>query len=123
MAEAVIRVMFLIMFFISVGNLALLNGQEKYWCVPKPSSEEAVLKANEEYACSQPNVDCKDIQPDGPCHYPNTLINNASVAMNLYYQAYKSGQGASACDFGQSGLLSIKDPSYEDCVYAWIPAN
>ncbi|CAI9088903.1 OLC1v1023357C1 [Oldenlandia corymbosa var. corymbosa] len=123
MAKATISVLFLILFFISVGISALVNGEENYWCVAKPSSEEILLKNNVDYACTQPNVNCDPVLGmGGPCFYPNTAINHASVAMNLYYQAYKF-LGPSACDFGQSGLLSIKDPSYHDCVYALVPGR
>ncbi|KAK6917473.1 X8 domain, partial [Dillenia turbinata] len=44
------------------------------------------------------------------CFYPNTLINRASVAMNLYYQA--NGRNYWNCYFQNSGLIVISDPIY-----------
>ncbi|CAN0925455.1 Glucan endo-1,3-beta-D-glucosidase [Linum grandiflorum] len=44
-----------------------------------------MLLANINYACSQ--VDCQMLRKGCPCSYPDTLINHASIAMNLYYQS------------------------------------
>ncbi|KAK8579322.1 hypothetical protein V6N13_142530 [Hibiscus sabdariffa] len=98
---------------LSGGTLMMANGQ-KTWCTAKPSSDKAALLANINYACSY--VDCQTIQKGSPCFYPNTLINHASVAMNLYYQA--NGRNVWNCDFTGSGLIVFTDPSYADCIYA-----
>lgn len=73
----------------------------------KPSSDQATLLANINYACSQ--VDCRIMQRGCPCFFPDILINRASVAMNLYYQS--RGRNHWNCDFRGSGLVVITDPS------------
>ncbi|KAM7260577.1 hypothetical protein ACFE04_011250 [Oxalis oulophora] len=104
----------LILSFTSGWNLIVANAQ-KTWCVAKPSSDQATLLANINYACSQ--VDCSSINQKGcPCFSPENLINRASIAMNLYYQS--KGRNHWNCDFKCSGLVTITDPSYADCMYA-----
>ncbi|CAI0409307.1 unnamed protein product [Linum tenue] len=61
-------------------------------------------------------VDCQILQKGCPCFYPETLINRASVAMNLYYQS--RGRNAWSCDFRGSGLVVLTNPSYGNCIYA-----
>ncbi|KAJ7014142.1 major pollen allergen Ole e 10-like [Populus alba x Populus x berolinensis] len=90
------------------------NAQDKTWCVAKPSSTDAELSANLEFACG--HVDCTTIQPNGPCFNPNTFINHASVAMNLYYSFH--GRNLWNCDYQKSGLITKTDPSYGTCQYA-----
>lgn len=80
---------------------------QKTWCVAKPSSDQATLLANINYACSQ--VDCRVMQKGCPCSSPETLINRASIAMNLYYQS--RGKNHWNCDFRNSGLIVVTDPS------------
>ncbi|CAI0409306.1 unnamed protein product [Linum tenue] len=89
-------------------------GSSSCWCVAKPSSDQATLLANLNYACSK--VDCQILQKGCPCFYPETLINRASVAMNLYYQS--RGRNAWSCDFRGSGLVVLTNPSYGNCIYA-----
>lgn len=80
---------------------------QKTWCVAKPSSDQATLMANINYACSQ--VDCQILRKGCPCAYPDNLMNHASIAMNLYYQA--NGRNWWNCDFRKSGLIVVTDPS------------
>ncbi|XP_042028941.1 glucan endo-1,3-beta-D-glucosidase-like [Salvia splendens] len=89
------------------------NETSKTWCIAKPSSEESVLIANINYACSQ--VDCRILQKGCPCFIPNNLINHASIAMNLYY--HSKGSNHWNCYFGNSGLLVVTNPSYGSCIY------
>ncbi|KAL5159723.1 Glucan endo-1,3-beta-glucosidase [Glycine soja] len=101
------------------ANLIMANGQgvmesQKTWCVAKPSSDQATLLANLNYACSQ--VDCRILQKGCPCSYPDNLMNHASIAMNLYYQS--RGKNHWNCDFRASGLVVVTDPSYGNCIYA-----
>ncbi|KAJ4703811.1 glucan endo-1,3-beta-glucosidase-like [Melia azedarach] len=96
-------------FFSSGGILKLANGQEKTWCVAKPSSSDAELAANIHFACDQVQGGCNITQEDGPCFFPNTAINHASVAMNLYYQFM--GRNNWNCDYRGSGLITQTDPS------------
>ncbi|KAF1002056.1 major pollen allergen Ole e 10 [Apium graveolens] len=96
----------------STFTLTLAEGQ-KTWCVAKPSSDQATLQANINYACE--HVDCSLIKKGCPCFVPESLINHASVVMNLYYQC--KGRNQWNCHFGGSGLVTITDPSYDSCVY------
>lgn len=77
------------------------------WCIANPSSTNAELIADLDYACSQ--VDCSLIQQGSICFYPNTYFHHASFAMNLYYQ--NMGRHKLDCDFRNSSLISLSDPS------------
>ena len=80
---------------------------QKTWCVAKPSSDQATLLGNINFACSQ--VDCQILRRGCPCYAPDNLINHASIAMNLYYQA--KGRNHWNCDFRNSALIVQTDPS------------
>ncbi|CAH1444609.1 unnamed protein product [Lactuca virosa] len=97
---------------LSVGTLRIVHG-DKTWCVAKPSSTDTMLLNNIQYACSQ--VDCKILQKGGACYSPDSLINHASIAMNIYYQC--KGRNTWNCNFGSTGLITITDPSYGGCQY------
>ncbi|KAI4972653.1 major pollen allergen Ole e 10-like [Hordeum vulgare subsp. vulgare] len=88
----------------------------KTWCVAKPSTGEAALRANLEFACSE--SDCSAIQGTGGCSALNggVLLSRASVAMNAYYQA--RGRNSWNCFFNATGIISITDPSLGTCKYA-----
>lgn len=77
------------------------------WCVSKPTSNDTQLMENLEYVCRR--VDCHVIERGGPCFHLETHLHHASVAMNLYYQS--TGRRNSSCDFRNSGLISLTDPS------------
>lgn len=83
---------------------------QKTWCIAKPSSSDAALKDNIQYACD--NVDwknCSLILEGGSCSNPDTLMNHASVVMNVYYQ--NKHRNYWNCDFRNSGLIVLTDPS------------
>lgn len=88
-------------------SLPLPCSSQKTWCVAKPSTEEAALQENIDFACS--HVDCGVLRSGCACSAPNTRINHASVAMNLYYEAM--GRNHWNCHFGNSGLIVQTDPS------------
>lgn len=80
------------------------------WCVPKEDvTVESRLQRNVDYACGQPGVDCRKIQPGGECYQPNTVASHAAYAMNLLYQI--SEKQSWNCDFDQTGTVTDKDPS------------
>ncbi|KAD3337828.1 hypothetical protein E3N88_33349 [Mikania micrantha] len=110
---------FLFFFFIiSGGILKTAKGQapgQGAWCVAKPSTSDEELQNNIDYACTY--VDCRIIRPGGSCYEPQKLVNKASVAMNLYYQA--NGRNYWNCDFKSSGIIAVTDPSYGDCKYEY----
>eukprot|EP01018_Ginkgo_biloba_P002013 Gb_00800 [translate_table: standard] len=87
------------------------------WCVPKPGVDVKTLQANLDYACGH-GIDCKPIQPGGPCYSPNTVEAHAAYAMNAFYQI--SGRNSWNCDFAQTATLSASDPSYGGCVYPGV---
>ncbi|KAI5331940.1 hypothetical protein L3X38_022067 [Prunus dulcis] len=57
--------------------------------------------------------ECSEIQEHGSCYFPNTLINHASFAMNLYSKT----DGRYNCDFNGVGLIVVANPSFGDCIY------
>lgn len=82
----------------------------------KASSTEKELVENIRFACKY--VDCSVIDnEEGRCFYPNTVLNHASVAMNLYYQ--EQGRHFWNCNFNGSALISVTDPSYCNCKYPY----
>ncbi|CAA2996470.1 glucan endo-1,3-beta-D-glucosidase-like [Olea europaea var. sylvestris] len=108
----------LLLFAISGGSLRPANGQasgQGVWCIARPSTSDQALTDNINYACGI--VNCSLIQPGGSCFYPTSLMNHASVVMNLYYQ--KAGRHYWNCDFKNSGLTVVTDPSYGDCKYQY----
>ncbi|PWA38211.1 X8 domain-containing protein [Artemisia annua] len=106
------KVFAFLLLLLSVGVLREVHGK-KTWCVAKPSSSQATLQENVNYACSE--VDCKILQKGGACYSPDNLINHASIAMNIYYQC--KGRNTWNCHFGESGLITLTDPSYGGCQY------
>ncbi|XP_020269740.1 major pollen allergen Ole e 10-like [Asparagus officinalis] len=104
----------LILLLFTSGSTVTSAQSQKTWCVAKPSSDEATLLANINYACSQ--VDCGILQKGSNCYYPDTLMSHASIAMNLYYQA--SGRNSPPCHFKDSALVVATNPSFGSCAYA-----
>ncbi|KAK2384172.1 Carbohydrate-binding X8 domain superfamily protein [Trifolium repens] len=90
------------------------DDEYKLFCVPKPGASEQELIANIEYACSQLG-NCTTISTNGDCFLPNTTLNHASVAMNMYYAS--QDRVYEACNFSNSGLITITDPSYDSCIF------
>nr|XP_010907228.1 major pollen allergen Ole e 10-like [Elaeis guineensis] len=105
----------LLLLSLAPGRAVASSQGQKTWCVAKPSSNNATLTENLNYACSQ--VDCKVLQKDCLCFYPDNLISHASVAMNLYYQA--RGRNYWNCYFKNSGLITTTDPSFGNCSYVY----
>ena len=103
----------LVLLCFTSGSTVRLAEAQKTWCMAKPSSDEKVLQANINYACS--NVSCAVIQPGGPCYNPNNLLSHTSVAMNLYFAA--NGRHSWNCYFADSGIIVKSDPSYGSCTY------
>ncbi|XP_074566389.1 major pollen allergen Ole e 10-like [Curcuma longa] len=98
----------------SGSTMKLAQGQKTWWCIAKPSSDDATLATNLNYACSQ--VDCSIVQRGYGCFRPDTLMSHASIAMNLYYQA--RGRNFWNCYFKGSGLVVTTDPSqYNALIY------
>ncbi|KAK4798887.1 hypothetical protein SAY86_024252 [Trapa natans] len=98
---------FLFFLLLASGGIFEAANAQRTWCIPKPSSDQPTLLANIDFACS--HVDCSIFQKSGPCFHPDNLMNHASIAMNLYYQAM--GRNWWNCDFNKSGLIVLSDPS------------
>ncbi|CAA0808453.1 Carbohydrate-binding X8 domain superfamily protein [Striga hermonthica] len=92
-------------------NLVLADDTTKTFCVAKPSTDDTALKNNIAF------LQNSGIKLSEPCSKPSTNINIASVLMNSYYQA--NGRNAHNCDFADSGLITLTDPSYSSCKYAY----
>ncbi|XP_020248825.1 glucan endo-1,3-beta-D-glucosidase-like [Asparagus officinalis] len=105
---------FVMMLMLLIPFTSGLVQEQKTWCVAKPSSSQATLWENLNYACSQ--VDCGIIREGCACFKPDNLMSHASIAMNLYYQA--NGKNSWNCFFKNSALIATTDPSFGDCTYA-----
>ncbi|KAK8559927.1 hypothetical protein V6N13_016659 [Hibiscus sabdariffa] len=90
-----------------------MPNEQKTWCIANPLASNSALAANIESICSQLN--CSSINPRGSCFEPNTRIHHASFVMNLYYQA--NGRHLVDCNFINSGLVSLIDPSHHNCTF------
>ncbi|KAL9241608.1 hypothetical protein vseg_015700 [Gypsophila vaccaria] len=87
------------------------SGGEKLWCVAKPSVPEETLQEAMDYACGE--AECDEIQPNGSCYYPDTVVAHASYAFNSYWQ--KNKMSAGSCSFGGTAMIINSDPSFEQC--------
>uniref|UniRef100_A0A0A9GDS8 GSVIVT01015282001 n=1 Tax=Arundo donax TaxID=35708 RepID=A0A0A9GDS8_ARUDO len=102
------------------GNMDVMTGanitnSNGTWCIASANASETDLQNGLNWACGPGNVDCSAIQPSQPCYQPDTLASHASYAFNSYYQ--QNGANDVACDFGGAGVRTMKDPSYDTCVY------
>ncbi|XP_039065069.1 major pollen allergen Ole e 10-like [Hibiscus syriacus] len=105
----------------SLSNSHVFNDKGGKWYVAKPSTDDAALASNINYACDyigSKGLNCSQIQQEGACFVPDTLINHASYAMNAYYQAY--GRQPHQSYFTNSALITISNPSKQlgNCQYA-----
>jgi exo-beta-1,3-glucanase (GH17 family) len=81
----------------------------KTWCVAKPGAAATDIQNALNFACGEGAADCSAIQPGGACFWPQTLMSHASYAYNSYYQ--KNGRNYWNCYFGNTGVITITDPS------------
>ncbi|KAM1207285.1 hypothetical protein ACFX13_007999 [Malus domestica] len=114
MAKAALSVLLLLLLLSFTSETLLMVNGQKTWCVARPSSDQATLLSNLNYACA--HVDCQILRKGCPCSSPDNLMNRASIAMNMYYQS--KGKNQWNCDFRGSALIVVTDPSYGDCIYA-----
>ncbi|KAL8148449.1 glucan endo-1,3-beta-glucosidase-like isoform X2 [Apium graveolens] len=84
------------------------------WCLPKPEANDENLQKNIDYVCGL-GIDCRPIQEGGACFFPDTVRAHAAYAMNAYYQA--TGGNGYDCDFAQTAVTTISNPSYGECIY------
>ncbi|WZZ55938.1 hypothetical protein YC2023_056045 [Brassica napus] len=108
MPKAHISLCFIIFLCVSSEIFMSVNSQSQGdWCIANSITDNDKLIKNIDFACSK--IDCGIIMEGGSCYDPNTPLNHASVAMNLYYQA--QGRHLRDCYFDGSGLITIIDPS------------
>ncbi|CAL5214100.1 unnamed protein product [Lathyrus oleraceus] len=119
MAESNMISIKLILTFVTTMILVnvMVVSADKAWCVAKEEASEQQLLGALNYVCGI-GVDCRPIQPNGNCYYPNTVRDHVSYAFNTFYQLEKHGLGT--CDFSGSAHVVYKDPSKGSCVY---PSN
>ncbi|KAL6974477.1 hypothetical protein U1Q18_028661 [Sarracenia purpurea var. burkii] len=91
------------------------------WCIASSTVSEADLQNALDWACGPGNVDCSAIQPSQPCFEPDNLVSHASYAFNSYYQL--NGATDIACGFGGTAVRTIKNPSYDNCLYMTTGSN
>ncbi|XP_050231522.2 glucan endo-1,3-beta-glucosidase 4-like [Mercurialis annua] len=103
----------LILLSIHSGEISLLVEAQKTWCVAKPTTTDIELQNNLDYACS--HADCRSLRNGNACYSSNSRLHQASYAMNQYYQSH--GRIDSSCDFSNTGLIAVSDPSYGNCIF------
>ncbi|CAL8147729.1 unnamed protein product [Prunus armeniaca] len=86
------------------------------WCVPKPGTPDSALQNIINFTCGILK-ECSEIQEHGSRYFPNTLINHASFAMNLYYKT----DGRYNCDFNGVGLIVVTNPKATRSIADMIP--
>lgn len=86
---------------------------DKMWCVAKPSVPAETLQEAMDYACGVGGAECDEIQPNGNCYNPDTIVAHASFAFNSYWQKTKVNGGS--CSFGGTAMLINSDPSFLQC--------
>ncbi|KAJ7968891.1 Glucan endo-1,3-beta-glucosidase [Quillaja saponaria] len=59
-------------------------------------------------------VDCEDIKEGGQCFNPNSTINYVMVVMNIFYSQIGFSKD---CDFKNSGMVVLRDPSKSNFHY------
>ncbi|KAL6197366.1 hypothetical protein ACLB2K_032975 [Fragaria x ananassa] len=89
------------------GTLPLPKRETENGVFAKPTVPDSLLQMNIDYACS--HVDCSVIQTGGECQLIDTIMNHASVAMNLFLQA--SNRTDISCHFKSTGMIVIEDPT------------
>ncbi|XP_026392878.1 glucan endo-1,3-beta-glucosidase 4-like [Papaver somniferum] len=89
------------------------------WCIVDRQASNETIQGALNWACSQGDDICLNIQEGKPCYLPNTLEDHASYAFNSYYQKFKS-QGAT-CYFNGAAMANEEDPSYGSCKYEILP--
>ncbi|MCO5567381.1 hypothetical protein L7F22_021071 [Adiantum nelumboides] len=91
-----------------------------HWCVANPSADGDALQGALNTICNDDQRYCKDFTQKGDsCYEPNTLVEHASYAFNMYWQEKKTSSGT--CNFnGTAGLTSINH-SHGKCEFTYNP--
>ncbi|XP_038703667.1 glucan endo-1,3-beta-glucosidase 4 isoform X2 [Tripterygium wilfordii] len=94
------------------------DGQYEQWCIADEQTPDDVLLNALDWACGN-GADCRKINDDQPCYFPNTVKDHASYAFNSYFQKFKHKGGS--CYFNGAAIITELDPSYNYCHYELIP--
>uniref|UniRef100_A0A803N4D6 X8 domain-containing protein n=1 Tax=Chenopodium quinoa TaxID=63459 RepID=A0A803N4D6_CHEQI len=98
------------------GSLPPLVGVRPTISPPSPNPE--TLQEAMDYACGEGGAECDEIQPNGNCYFPDSLVSHASYAFNSYWQKNKINGGT--CDFGGTAMLINSDPSFLQCKFIMV---
>ncbi|CAJ1971588.1 unnamed protein product [Sphenostylis stenocarpa] len=115
---------FMLKLMLSLLFLSMIPPETAYaefeqWCVADEQSTENELQTALDWACGKGGADCRKIQMNQPCYFPNTLKDHASYAFNSYYQKFKHSGGS--CYFRGAAMTTEVDPSHDSCHYDFIP--
>ncbi|XLT64396.1 hypothetical protein S245_022338 [Arachis hypogaea] len=112
------KLMVLILFLSMIAPKRVFAEYEQ-WCIADPQSSDDELQAALNWACGSGGADCRKIQVNQPCYYPNTLKDHASYAFNNYFQKFKHRGGS--CFFRGAAITTEADPSHGSCHFDFIP--
>lgn len=86
--------------------------QNLRWCVLDNNKDTSNASTIFSKACSQ--ADCSVLATGSSCSTVG-WPGNMSYALNSYYQQH--GQNQKCCIFGGLGLITVVDPSIEECIF------
>ncbi|KZV29509.1 glucan endo-1,3-beta-glucosidase 13-like [Dorcoceras hygrometricum] len=89
------------------------GGVGKTWCMASGDVGEKKLREALDYVCDEGGVDCRWIQPGGSCYDPSSVVAQASLAFNRYYQMKSRRSGT--CYFGGAAYVVTHTPRFGDC--------
>ncbi|XP_077214270.1 carbohydrate-binding X8 domain superfamily protein [Tasmannia lanceolata] len=112
MASVLLRILLALLFCMMIlqKSDAQLGPQ---WCVADEQTPDEVLQKALDWACGRGGADCRKIQKNQPCYFPNTLKDHASYAFNSYWQKFKNVGGS--CYFSAAAMVTDLDPSHDSC--------
>lgn len=86
-----------------------LDGQMEQWCIADEQTPDDELQMALDWACGKGGADCRAIQVNQPCFFPDTVRDHASYAFNSYFQKLKHKGGS--CYFRGAAIITELDPS------------
>ncbi|KAL8234149.1 hypothetical protein R6Q59_020249 [Mikania micrantha] len=102
----------------SMAAPPMSGGEERLWCVAKPTVPSEKLQVALDYACGAGGADCGPIKPNGSCFSPDSMVAHASFAFNSYWQKNKKHGGM--CGFEGTAMLISSDPSFLHCHFVLV---
>ncbi|KAF5728845.1 Carbohydrate-binding X8 domain superfamily protein [Tripterygium wilfordii] len=108
-----LRITIALLFITSIPQKS--DGQFQEWCIADKQTPDEELQKALDWACGKGGADCRKIQVNKPCYFPNTVKEHASYAFNSYYQKFKK-RGAT-CYFNSAAMITDLDPSHGPCKF------